>query len=273
MMRLIGLICILFFCLQVHGQISHVQSESAYITGGVYSHHFRDPFSFVFNPAGLGEMQNFQSGILSERKWMLKELDITKMTVCFPLGNGGLGIALQHSGDPDYNEQSFNLSYGIKTGRLQIGTGFLYSRDQAGGYRAIGFGSACAGICFHVSEKLTTGWVLGLPVFGIGGKTNPERGPQFFTMGFGYEYRPDLFMSVQVEKNAGLPVNIIASVEYRYGDQFSFTFGITGLAGALYFKSGWKKNHLGIQIYTLFEPLLGFSPGIVLVWDGKNRKE
>ena len=95
-------------------------------------------------------MQNFQSGILTERKWMLKELENTEMTSCFPMGNGGLGIALQHSGDAGYREQGLGLAYGIKAGRLQIGTGFEYLMDQAAGYRAIGFGSARAGICFHV---------------------------------------------------------------------------------------------------------------------------
>lgn len=272
MMRWVRLICVLFIYLNVHGQLSHVQSENSYITAGAYSHHFRNAFSFVFNPASLGEMQNFQSGILTERKWMLKELTNTEMTSCFPVGNGGLGIALQHSGDADYNEQGLTLAYGIKAGRLQTGAGFAYLFDQAAGYRAIRFGSARVGICFHVSDKLTAGWGLGLPVFGIAGKTNPERGPQFFNMGFGYEYRPDLFMSVQFEKDAGLPASIIAYTEYEYGEQFSFAFGINGLAGAVYFKSGWKKNRLSIQIYTLFEPVLGFSPGIALLWEGKNKK-
>jgi hypothetical protein len=272
MMRLIRLIGVLFICLNVHGQISHVQSENSYITAGSYSHHFRDAFSFVSNPACLGDIQNFQSGILTERKWMLKELENTEMTSSFPIGNGGLGIALQHSGDAGYNEQGLELAYGIKAGRLKIGTGFEYLHDHAAGYPGIGFGSAQLGICFHVSDKLTAGWTLGLPVFGVAGKTNPERGPQFFKMGFGYECTPDLFMSVQVEKDAGLPVSITAYTEYRYGEQFSFAFGINGLAGALYFKSGWNKNRLCIQIYTVFEPVLGFSPGIALLWDGKNRK-
>jgi len=272
MMRLNFLLCVLLIYLNVHGQISHVQSENSYIIAGANSHHFRDAFSFVSNPACLGEMKNFQYGILTERKWMLKELENTEMTSCFPLGNGGLGIALQHSGDEGYSEQGLELAYGIKAGRLQIGTGFTWLLDRAAGYRAISFGSACVGICFHVSDKLTAGWALGLPVFGIVGKSNPERGPQFFNMGFGYEYRPDLFMSVQIEKDAGLPASITAYTEYRYGEQFSFAFGIHDLTGAVYFKSGWKKNHLCIQIYTLFEPVLGFSPGIALVWEGKNRK-
>ena len=272
MMRLTRMICFLFICMSVRGQISHVQSENSYISAGVYSHHFRNTFSFVSNPASLGELQNFQAGIMTEQKWMLKELENTEMTSCFPMGNGGLGFSLQHSGDAGYNEQALELAYGIKTGRLQIGTGFTWLHDQAAGYRPVSFGSACVGICYHVSEKLTTGWSLGLPVFGIAGKSNPERGPQFFGIGFGYEYRPDLFMSVEIEKDAGLPVNIIAYTEYRYGELFSFAFGINGLAGALYFKSGWKKNRLCIQAYTLFEPVLGFSPGVAIIWEGKTER-
>jgi hypothetical protein len=272
LIRLIRLISVLFICLNVHGQLSHIQSENSYITAGAYSHHFRDAFSFVSNPACLGEIRSFQSGILTERKWMLEELENTEMVSGFPMGNGGLGIALQHSGDAGYNEQGLALAYGLKAGRLQIGSGFNFFQDQAAGYRAIRFGSARVGICFHVSDKLTTGWVLELPVFGIAGKTSHERGPQFFNIGFGYECRPDLMMSILVEKDAGLPVSVTAYTEYRYGEQFSFAFGINGLADALYFKSGWKKNRLCIQIYTLFEPVLGFSPGIAILWEGKNRR-
>jgi len=273
MMRTVRLICVFFIYLNVHGQLSHVQSENSYITAGAYSQHFRDAFSFVSNPACLGEIKNFQSGMLTERKWMLKELDNTEVTFCFPAGGGGLGVALQHSGDAGYREQGLGLSYGIKAGRLQIGTGFAYLLDQAAGYRATGFGLARAGICFHVSDKLTTGWVLGLPVFGIVGKANSERGPQFFNVGFGYEWRPDLFMSIQIKKDAGLPLNIITCIEYHYGEQFFFAFGINGQTGAVYFKSGWRKNRLTVQIYTLFEQVLGFSPGFAILWEGKSRRD
>ena len=147
-MRLIRLTCVLFICLNVHGQISHVQAENSYITAGAYSHHFRDAFSFVSNPACLGEMQNFQSGILTERKWMLKELENIEMTSCFPLGNGGLGISLQHSGDAGYSEQGLELAYGIKAGRLQIGTGFEWLMDQAAGYPRSQFWFCARGYLF-----------------------------------------------------------------------------------------------------------------------------
>jgi len=272
MMRTVRLICFLFIQVNLRGQISHVQMENSYITAGAYSQHFRNVFSFVENPACLGEIEHIECGILTERKWTLQELQNAAMASCIPVAGGGLGVVLQYSGDAGYREQSLGLSYGINAGKLQAGAGFEYLMDQAAGYPAVRYGSARAGICFHVSDKLTTGWVLGLPVFGMAGKSNPERGPQFFNMGFGYEWRPDLFMSVTIEKEAGSPLSIKAYTEYRYGEQFSFGFGINGLAGAVYFKSGWKKNRLSIQIYSLFEPVLGFSPGVAILWEGKRSR-
>jgi hypothetical protein len=275
MLRLVILIKLfwgLFFSLKAAGQPAHLPSENGYITAGAYSVHFADAFSFTCNPACLGSLKGFLTGVLAERKWMLKELDNYEAAASCKLGNGGLGISLKQSGDADYNEQGLELGYGKNLGRLELGIGFQYLRDQASGYPGIGFGSSGIGIRFHVSEKLISGWELGLPVFGKAGKTNTEKAPQFFRMGFGYEWRPDLLVVLQLEKISGLPLNLIGSVEYRYEEQFIFSFGINSLPGTLFFKSGWKKNQLCIQIYTIVEPVLGFSPGLTLLWESKNKK-
>jgi hypothetical protein len=250
----------------------HLQSENAYISAGTYSTHFTDAFSFVSNPASLGTNDEFSIGILAERKWMLKELDNYALAFSGNLGNGGLGILFQKNGDENFNEQSIELAYGKNLGKLEMGIRFNYLRDKALGYQGIGFGSSGIGMRFHVSEKLITGWELGLPVFGRAGKTNPEKGPQLFKIGFGYEWRGDLFLAVQLIKSSGLPLNVISSLEYRYGEHFLFSFGINSNSGSPYFKSGWKKNRLCIQIYTVYETVLGFSPGLLLLWENKNKK-
>jgi hypothetical protein len=272
MMRLMKLIYGLFFCLNARAQFSHIVSETAYMSSGAYSKHFTDAFSFASNPACLGTIQSFRSGILAERKWMLKELDSYELAASFRLGNGGCGIAMHYSGDADYNEQELSLGYGKNLGHLQLGMSFSYLTARSEGYGGTGFGYSGIGICFPVSEKLIAGWEIGLPVFSITGKTNQEKGPEFFKMGFGYESRPDLFLSLQIEKTAGLPVNVIAYIEYRYSEQFFLAFGINSLAGSPYFKSGWKKNNLCIQIYTRYEPVLGFCPGLVFFIEGKSKK-
>ena len=262
----------LFICLHASGQLYHLESESGYITGGAYSKHFNDAFSFASNVACLGNVKVFQSGLLTERKWMLKELDQQEMAVSIPMGNGGLGLGLGYNGDVNYNEQALNLAYGKNLGRLQIGLRFGYVNNKAAFYPATGFGYFGIGICYQATNKLMAGWELDLPVFGEAGKSYPEKGPQFFKMGFGYESSPDLFFSFQVEKKANLPLNVIGYIEYRYAEQFLFAFGINSLSPSPYFKSGWKKNGLSVQIYVTYEQVLGFSPGMALFWESKNKK-
>jgi hypothetical protein len=267
----IQFLCGLLFCLNTAAQPAHLPSENGYTTAGANSNHFMDAFSFSSNPACLGGAKDLLTGMLFERKWMLQELNNVQLAISTPLGKDGLGISFQHSGDGDYSEQAAQLGYGKNLGKVDIGICFHYFLDQAAGYRAVEFGSSAVGIRFHVSDKLISGWEVGLPFFGQTGTMDPERAPQFFHMGFGYEYNPDLFLSVQVEKTAGLPLNTICSVEYRYSEQFFFSFSVNSLAGSVSFRSGWKKNRICMQIYTLYEPVLGWSPGIVLLWERKNK--
>ena len=271
MKHLIYFLCVWIVCLNGMAQPFHVQTENAYITSGAYSTNFRDAFSFESNPACLGNTKGFSLGILTERKWMLKELDCTTMAASFNLGNDGLGVALQQSGDTDYNEQSLELAYGKNLGKVRMGISFGYQLDRASGYQSVGFGSSGIGMQFHASDKLIVGWELGLPVFGEVGKAHSEKGPQFFRMGFGYEWRTDLFLAIEIVKSSDLPLNVISSIGYRYGEHFFFSFGLNSNTGSPYFKTGWKKNKLFIQVYAIYGQVMGFGPGLLLLWDSKNK--
>ena len=271
-MRVIMVLVSLFLSVDALTQTIHPQSINNYVTGGAYSAHFMDAFSFDSNPACLGNVNTIYAGMLAERKWLLKELGGYAFSMAVPILKSGIGLSLKQDGDPNYHEQGLELAYGKNLGVLEFGICFSYLRTQAIGYPGISFGSAGAGVRFHVSEKLVTGWELEVPVFPAQAKTTTEKSPQIFKMGFGYEQTPELFISIQIEKSSGLPLNIISAIDYRYQDQFDFSFGVSSFNGALYFKSGWKKNGLGIQLYTLYESFPGFSPGIALLWENKKRK-
>jgi hypothetical protein len=270
--RSITFISGLFFCLETIGQPSHLQEQNGYISGGAYSTHFMDAFSFSSNPACIAGMKNFSVGVLTERKWMMKELNAYEFSASGNLGNGGFGIALQRTGDPVYNEQSLDLAYGKNLGRTELGIRFGFLWDQTSGYGNTGFVSCGVGMRMHITDELITGWELDLPVFGNVGKINPEKGAQLLRMGFGYEPAQYLFLAIQIEKASDRSTNLSASVEYRYGEQFFFSIGVNSAQASLFVKSGWKKNQLCIQVYTMYETVLGFSPGLVLLWQSKNRK-
>jgi hypothetical protein len=263
----------LFCCLHGHGQAVQRPLENGYTTAGAYSKHFMDAFSFRANPAGLGNMQLLMVGALTERKWMLKELNQSALAVSFHLGRSGMGFCLQESGDADYNEQELELAYGKNLGKTEIGIRFGYQQKRAMGYAPDGFGTACIGFRIPVSPQLIVGWEIGLPAFVSSAKSKTEKGPWIFKMGFGQEIRPELLIALQIVKITALPVNIIGILEYRYGEHFIVSFAINSQAGIPYFKTGWTIRGLSVQLYTLYEPSLGFSPGLGLFWQTKNKKE
>ncbi len=263
---------VLFFAVPAPCQYAHLPVVNAYIKSGAYSRDFLDAFSFISNPACLAGVKGFLSGLVAERTWMLPALDNYNLAGSGPLGNGGIGFSLHRAGDIHYNEQSGEFAYGKNLGRLELGIRFGYLGEAASGYPAHDFGYSGIGMRVHVSENLIAGWEMDLPVFGKAGKSNPERPPQSFQMGFGYQWGTDLFLSCQIIKSSGFPVNVLGSLAYRYGEQFFFSFGINGDSGSLVFQSGWEKHQLCIQVYTAFEPVLGLSPGLVILWRGKNKK-
>ena len=70
---------------------------------------------------------------------------------------------------------------------------------------------------------------------------------------------------------SGLPVSIIAYMNTAM--RINSSFLLESMAWRCFILSpAGKKIVSRIQIYTLFEPLLGFSPGIAFLWESKNKK-
>jgi hypothetical protein len=263
----------LLFFLNGPAQIFHGLPSSGYNSSGAYSTQFADAFSCTANPSCLGAMNHVLIGALAENKWMLQGLNNYALAASFPLNAGGAGLVLQQSGDEDFKETGLELAYGKNLGKLEIGIDFNYLRDMTAGYGSVQFVFSGFGLRYRVNEKFISGWELGLPVSGKAGKTNPERAPQYFRMGFGYTAEDDLFLSLQISKQSDLPMELCGYVEYRYEDHFVFSAGINSLPGSIYFKSGWKKNRLCIQLSLAYEPVLGISPGLIILCETKNKSE
>ena len=271
MKRVWGIFFWVFLIATGKGQVFHSPVQSAYLTGGAYSAHFTDAFSFTGNPAVLGSAKTFCLAGSSERRWMLKELDYYRMACSFSAGRGGIGLQFQYTGNPDYNETAFALSYGKDLGRIFLGLQFRYDIDHAAGYGNKEYGSALLGLRFHPSDKIYAGFAFSASFFGDAGNNRSEKAPGNYNMGFGYEASALVFISLQLEKEPGIPLNIIGCLDYRWNDQFFAAMGIASVSASPYLKAGWKKNRLTIGLFTAYHTELGFTPGLVLLWEGKNK--
>jgi hypothetical protein len=256
---------------RAEAQVFHSPVKSAYQTGGAYSERFIDAFSFIANPAALGTADTLRLALSTERKWMLKELDCSQLAGSFPAGDGGIGFQFRYAGDPGYNESAFAIACGKNLGRVSLGVQFGYEIYRASGYGSKTTGSIMLGVRFHPVEKLHAGLAIGNSLFTKKEKANPERGPGDFTMGFGYEASPAVLISIQFVKETGIPLNGIACVDYRWSDQFLASLGIETNSASPYAKAGWRKNRLTVEIFTSWHAAVGFTPGLVLLWEGKKR--
>ncbi len=263
----------LLFYLNGSGQVYHELPSSGLNTTGTYSLRYTNAFSFSGNPACLGGINHWLFGVLTGNYWLLEGLNHYAFAASFPLAGSGGGMIFQQSGDELFKEQSLEGAYGKQLGKIDIGIVFDWLRDQAAGYGSVHFFSAGVGLRYRVNEKLIVGWAFGLPFSGNSGKTNSEKSPQYFRMGFGYLVENDLLLSLQIEKQSGQPADFFGNIEYRYGDHFIFSAGIHGANGSIIFKTGWKKNLLCIQICLVYEPVLGVSPGFMMLWETKNTGE
>jgi hypothetical protein len=265
-----GFVFVSFFWIGGHAQ-DRSPVRSVYLTGGAYSGHFTDAFSFTGNPAVLGSVKTGGAGFSSERRWMLKELDAYRLAGSFAAGGGGIGLLFQYTGDPADQETALALAYGKGLGKISCGLQFRYDQIRIAGYGRSGNGSVMLGVRFHPAEKIYAGFCFSLSLPGGKRAANARKTAAADQIGIGYEISALVFLSLQVVRESGLPVNVIGCIDYHWSDQFFAALGIESISSSPYAKGGWKKNRLTIEIFTAFHVELGFTPGIVFFWEGKNK--
>lgn len=115
------------------------------------------------------------------------------------------------------------------------------------------------------------GWFSAIPFSKRKERANPEKGSGDYIMGFGYEASALVLISIQFIKEAGVPLNLIGCIDYRWSDQFFASLGMETNSVSPYIKAGWRKNQLTVEWFTAYHAALGFTPGLVLLWEGKKK--
>jgi hypothetical protein len=256
----------------VEGQVFRLTENSVYMTGAVYSTHFTDAFSFTANPAELGLAQDCRAALSAECRWMLKDLACYQGAVSLPAGGGGMGLQFHYAGGPDDYESALALAYGRSLGRIDLGLQFRYDATHVAFYGNRASGSVMLGLRFHPAEKVFAGLASSVSFSGAAGRgAYPEKGPGNYSMGFGYEASEQVLISMQFLKEWGVPLNVLPCLDYRFADRFFASAGLETGSCSPYFKAGWRSDALTIEIFTAYHAVLGFTPGLVLMWEGKKR--
>jgi hypothetical protein len=244
-----------------------------YTAMGAYSKNFNDVLSFTSNQAVLGKMKSIGAGVYSERRFLLEDLNSYTMAFCLPVRFGGIGISAKYSGYQSYRESQLGVAYGKDLGNIDIGIQFDYLAVHIPGYGRDGLITIEGGVILEISEQLHAGVHVFNPTGSRFGKQDREKLASIYTTGLGYEASEKVFVCVEIIKEEEKPVCINAGVNYVFAKKFFARMGLLTETNNLYFAAGWKWNNLRIDITSGYHGQLGFSPGLLFLFQGNSKKE
>lgn len=257
-----------------HSQTLRRPMTASYTGFGAYSINHADVFSFISNQASLAQVKNIAAGLFAERRFLLSELNNYVAAVAMPTRSGNFGLKANYAGFTAYNETQIGLAYGRRLGtKADVGVQFNYNSMRASGYGSSSALSFEMGTVFHLSEKLHTGFQVSNPIGGKFGTDKQEKLPSVYSAGIGYDASEKFLISMEVQKEEDQPVNVNAGFQYKPITSLSVRAGISSATSSVWGGVGVLLQSFRIDITASFHPQLGLTPGMLIVFSQKNRKD
>ena len=248
--------------------------SARYTSIGVYSKNFTDAFSGTINQAALASTKDASAAVYGERRFMLKELSNYAAGLVFPSKLGGFGIAINYFGGENFNTSQVGLGYGKKlSDKIDIGAQFNYNMIKLAGYGSSSTINFEAGTIIHLTDKIHVGAHVYNPVGGKFGKTSTEKIAAVYTTGVGYEVSDKFFISTEFSKEEDQPITVNAGMQYVFAKQFFSRVGVAAGTGIYFFGVGLHWKTFRADAVTTWHAQLGFTPGIMLLFNFREHKE
>jgi hypothetical protein len=249
-------------------------AAASYIGSSAYSLNHVDAFSVYSNQASLAQLKDAAVGVYGERRFFLAELSSYHAALDVPTSSGNFGLNVNYSGFAGYNESKIGLAYARRLGnKMDVGVQFNYNGIKAAGYGKASAISFEAGTIFHLSEKFHTGFHVNNPVGGKFGKAHSEKLPSVYTAGFGYDVSEKFFFSVEMIKEEDQDVSVNTGLLYKIVPPVRIRVGISSATSSLSFGIGLCLDNLRFDIAASYHPQLGISPGLLLFYNFKPKKD
>jgi hypothetical protein len=271
-LKLAIFLCLFLVSIFSFGQNAKQTLISSYLKTGAYSKTQNDVFSFSANQANLAQFKTFSAGIYSERKFMLNELNLFSTCVALPTKSGNFGMQIHNYGNSSYGEMQVGLAYARKLNEsIDVGVQFNYYNMRVAGYGNTGAVNFEAGALFHFTEQLHGGIHVYNPTSMKLGKNEEEKIPAVYAGGLGYDVSEDFFISTEVEKTEGLPLNVNVSAQYKFADRFLARGGVATATSIYFLGAGFNFKTFRFDVMASVHPQLGVTPGLLLIYQKPSK--
>ncbi|MCZ2396370.1 MAG: hypothetical protein LC100_07470 [Chitinophagales bacterium] len=273
-MRILIILCfsLLFHC--SHAQSVKQSVSASYLMLNSYSQKHNDAFSFTHNTAALAFAKAFSAGVLAETRYMLKETNYYSGVAVVPTELGNFGVEAGYFGYKNFNEYQIGLAYARSLGSsFSLGAGFNYYSYRVPAYQQGGAVTFQIGAIARISDQLTAGIEIYNPVGGYISKSEDEKLASNYRLGIGYEPTENVIVSATIEKEENKDINVTAGVFYQFDDRFFARAGMQSLTKSPFGAAGVSFDEIRLDLSVSYHQQLGFSPGIMVIYQPAKKKK
>ena len=262
----------MFTATVIQSQIVRQPLSIRYAGLGAYSKNFADIFSSTTNQASLAQLKSGGFGVYGERRYLLEELNQFTAIVAVPTAGGTFALQGDYFGFSSYNENQLGLSYGRKISNMvDVGIKFNYHTVRIAGYGSASAINFEAGTILHLTDRLHAGMHVYNPLSSKFGKNSNEKLASVYQTGLGYEASEKLFLSTEIAKQEDQPVSVSAGIQYNVAQNVFLRGGISTTNNNSYVGVSLQLDFARVDVNTAYHPQLGFTPGILLLFNFKNQ--
>lgn len=270
-LKLLSFILLVFAAPVVQAQVVRQPLSLRYAGLGAYSKNFVDIFSSTTNQASLAELKSAAFGVYGERRFLQEEMNQFSAIVAVPTNGGTFAFQGDYYGFTTYNENQLGLSYGRKISNyIDVGVKFNYHTIRIAGYGNASAINFEAGTLLHLTDKLHAGFHVYNPLSSKLGKNSNEKLASVYQAGLGYEASDKVFISTEIVKQEDQGVSINAGLQYNVAQNVFLRGGVSTLTNNTYVGVGLQLGFARVDLNTAYHPQLGFTPGILLLFNFKN---
>lgn len=223
-----------------------------------------EPFSGQANPAAVCRI-NSSMGILTEQKFLLRELSFAGLSIVLSNKNSGAGLYFNHSGDFLNFQSSGGLLLARSLGKVALGIGIARHQWKTAGYGDQVAYAGAAGCLFELSPKC----VMGLAASPVMVSHFSQQGlipvARKFGWGIGYEIAEEVFVSFMLEKTEGRETCWKGLIQYKPIRSCQLQGGFDSGRHMPWFAAGWNFSFGSICFFITAHPVLGSTPGMQLI--------
>lgn len=266
-MRMLLTFTVSFFSSALFAQALRTPVSAAYQLVNAYSVEHADAFSFTYNTAALARLKNFSVGTFAENRFGLKELNHFSAVVATVTDKGNFGLQADYFGFTNFNEYQLGLAYAKQLGdRFDLGAQFNYYSLRVPTYGQSSAVTFQIGAIGRVSDQVSIGVQVYNPAGGYLSKANDEKLSSVYQFGLGYEPSENVIISTTIGQEEGKEMCITGGIFYQFEKRFFTKAGIRSDENIVFGGAGISFNDLRLDISVSHHPVLGFSPGVMIIY-------